>query len=123
MSECTSEKCQCAICSRNYKKPEPVAEVERFENIHEVPFGESLLVVLERLTSARLVHPVSLHVPETFFFKNSKVHSYYYSNSVANAVDAERRAVLISRTRTTEESGNCHNGKLDTRPHLLVDAR
>lgn len=83
MSECTSEKCRCPVCNRNYHRPRPPMEVERFEDVQEVPFGESLLVVLDKLTGLRLVHPVRLTIPETFFFRESRVHSYFYSNIVS----------------------------------------
>lgn len=41
-----SEKCHCPICSRSYKKPVSIVEPEKFDDIHEVPFGEGLLVLL-----------------------------------------------------------------------------
>ncbi len=54
-----------------------LVQPERFEYVQEVRLGESLLAMLERLLSVRLIYSILLAITETFFFKDSKVHSYY----------------------------------------------
>lgn len=76
------EKCECGICAREELKSEPVSAPETFEQTTEVPFGQSLAFLLDRLAevSHRLVERMKLNLPETFFFRDSKVAAFYYTN-------------------------------------------